>query len=287
MTTLEATSEHDAARKEAVAALETLGSRVNPSHLADEAKAWAGAKAGLLKEKISPVRIAKRQMSSLRDKAVDLMPESMHSPAALPQRSTRQLDPRPAPENLDPSPQLSLPATSLRSTNSELLEDDESPSFIQNAGAVLVSRAKTLSQDGREALEVAMSARPTFSSKNQVSEPGDSVADKPGIYGVSPAVAGLVAFGGAAVLAALVTPGDKERKTLQKVQDATEPLRSQALEVGREVADSVGSVAKSRAVKIAKEHAADTLDAVISTSKGSSSTKASASATKPKRPRTA
>ena len=61
----------------------------------------------------------------------------------------------------------------------------------------------------------------------------------------NPLVAGLVAFGGGLAVAALLPPSDRERQAASRVKDRIEPLKQQAVDAGRSVADELKPLAQS------------------------------------------
>ena len=61
----------------------------------------------------------------------------------------------------------------------------------------------------------------------------------------NPLVAGLVAFGGGLAVAALLPPSERERQAASRVKDRIEPLKQQAVDAGRSVADELKPLAQS------------------------------------------
>lgn len=71
----------------------------------------------------------------------------------------------------------------------------------------------------------------------------------------NPLGAGLVAFGAGMLLATLFPPTEAEQRAASAVQDRVEPLKDQALEVGREVKEHLQESARESAQQV-KETAA-------------------------------
>lgn len=71
----------------------------------------------------------------------------------------------------------------------------------------------------------------------------------------NPLAAGLVAFGAGMLLATLFPPTEAEQRAASAVQDRVEPLKDQALEVGREVKEHLQESARESAQQV-KETAA-------------------------------
>ena len=61
----------------------------------------------------------------------------------------------------------------------------------------------------------------------------------------NPLVAGLMAFGGGLAVAALLPPSDRERQAAARMKGRIEPLKQQAVEAGKSVADELKPVAQS------------------------------------------
>lgn len=61
----------------------------------------------------------------------------------------------------------------------------------------------------------------------------------------NPLVSGLVAFGGGLAVAALLPPSDRERKAATRLKGRIEPLKQQAVDAGKSVAEDLKPVAQS------------------------------------------
>jgi hypothetical protein len=72
----------------------------------------------------------------------------------------------------------------------------------------------------------------------------------------NPLAAGLVVFGAGMLLATLFPPTEAEQRAASAVQERAEPLKDQALEVGREMKDHLQQSAQESAQQV-KETAAD------------------------------
>jgi uncharacterized protein YjbJ (UPF0337 family) len=84
----------------------------------------------------------------------------------------------------------------------------------------------------------------------------------------NPLAAGLVAFGAGMLLATLFPPTEAEQRAASAVQDRVEPLKDQALEVGREVKDHLQESARESAQQV-KETATEATQEVKQQAKSS------------------
>ncbi|MGH9012700.1 MAG: DUF3618 domain-containing protein [Acidimicrobiia bacterium] len=84
----------------------------------------------------------------------------------------------------------------------------------------------------------------------------------------NPLAAGLVAFGAGMLLATLFPPTEAEQRAASAVQDRVEPLKDQALEVGREVKEHLQESARESAQQV-KETATEATQEVKQQAKSS------------------
>jgi len=103
----------------------------------------------------------------------------------------------------------------------------------------------------------------------------------------NPFAAGVIAFGGGLLLAALIPPSEPERQVAQKIRDAAEPLVEPAQDAARQISSAVQESGQE-AVGNLKETAASAAQSVkdTATSKAQETKEAGQSATEDARART-
>ena len=69
----------------------------------------------------------------------------------------------------------------------------------------------------------------------------------------SPAVAGLVAFGAGAAVAAVLPPSRRERRLARELKQRAEPLKENAVQLGRDLTDELQRVAQERVDRTKQE----------------------------------
>jgi uncharacterized protein YjbJ (UPF0337 family) len=87
----------------------------------------------------------------------------------------------------------------------------------------------------------------------------------------NPLAAGLVVFGAGMLLATLFPPTEAEQRAASAVQERAEPLKDQALEVGREMKDHLQQSAQESAQQV-KETAADAAQEIKAQAQSSAET---------------
>ncbi len=227
-----------------------LGDKVAPKKVVARTKARATDKLEDVRDRVSPVRIAKRSWSSVRERASDARPVGpARRPAAL--ETARDKVGEVAGELTDGG-RRALEAAKEKTT--ELTDD----------GRRMLEETSSMAHDVKSAMKDRAGGM-VDAARNG----GGRITDAVG--GAGPAVVGLLAFGGAAAVAAIVGPSDKERRAARKVKEAAEPIKEKALATGRNVADGVGAKAKQKVMGLAKEQAAEAIDKVGRTAKTASS----------------
>jgi hypothetical protein len=133
----------------------------------------------------------------------------------------------------------------------------------KDAARARVTRVRTAvmgsaQETGSAAAGKARHARDTV--QESASEAADKVREAPEMIQQqaqgNPLAAGLVVFGAGMFLAKLFPPTEAEQQAASAVQDRVEPLKDQALEVGREMKDHLQQSAEEGAQQV-KETATD------------------------------
>ena len=203
--------EIDRARDDLGETLEAIGDRVAPKHVAQRVKDDVDDKIDAIGDKVSPKRIFQRKTEGIR--------------SGLRIRGA----------NVDTSDDVEIDDSAMLSA---------SGNGRTGGGGEIGRQAQNLRQRLRRASGTAVE-QVTSVSGAAVEQVKAAPRQARAKSETNPLVTGLVAFGGGLAVAALLPPTDRERAAASKLKDRIEPLKQQAVQAGRSVAEDLKPVAQT------------------------------------------
>lgn len=186
--------------------LEAIGDKVAPKKAVRRAKWKAADKVEDVKDRVSPARLARRGTDNVLHRLHDVRLSIMGSDD----------------------------------------EGDDEVTYTNGSTRSRTSRTRALEEgvaDARDrvsdATERAGDAASTVVEKAKAA-PGTVARSAKG----NPLVAGLVVFGGGYLVASRLRPTDRERTLAERAKERLEPVKQQAIEAGRSMADEIKGVAE-------------------------------------------
>jgi hypothetical protein len=194
-------------REELETTLEAIGDKVAPKKAVRRAKWKAQDKVEDVKERVSPARLARRGTDNVLHRLHDV--------------------------------RLSVMGSDDEGDDEVTQSNGSTRTRIGNRTRALEEGASDARQRASDATGRAGEAASTVVEKAKMA-PETVARSAKG----NPLVAGLLVFGGGYLVASRLRPTDRERTLAERAKERLEPVKQQALEAGRSMADEIKSVAE-------------------------------------------